>query len=450
MKPVFIYATTITLILTTGTDAAEDTDRVGGRMASDSTAEPAPAHLLTLSETINKLGFRLFSEVVEKTPADSNVFISPLAAAYALSVAYNGASGVTREEIGACLELNRLSTDTLNGTWRDLMAYITARDSSVEVGLAGSLWTRFDKVLKRGFIECLSNYGCRHESVDFSCRATLDTMNAWISRATRGRIDAVSGEPDASWKASVLQNAVYFNGAWKRPFDTARTARETFHFAGGGERECQLMSLRREDIAEITRTRNVRFDPHISCYVPQWLPLPDDCVWLRKTAGVTLPYGSGSFRMTVLVPYLTYEDSSATIDTLLDQLTWETWQSTLRLSKKDEFSLWLPKFQLDCTLSLDEVFQSMGMRSAFQSENADFSSMFADGVGWIDEVVQTSSIRVNEKGTQACIISTTGWYDSLPADIRADKPFVIVVHEESTGVILFIGKVANPSWDSES
>src|SRR2546425_8126383 len=47
----------------------------------------------------NQFAFKLFREIARQAGPDSNLFISPLSAAMALGMAYNGAGGATRDEM---------------------------------------------------------------------------------------------------------------------------------------------------------------------------------------------------------------------------------------------------------------------------------------------------------------------------------------------------------------
>jgi serpin B len=92
------------------------------------------------------------------------------------------------------------------------------------------------------------------------------------------------------------------------------------------------------------------------------------------------------------------------------------------------------------------ILADMGLDVAFDPARADFSNMFVDGVGWIDYVKHKTFIQVDEHGTEAAAVTFVGYADSIPPGFIADRPFIVVIHEESTGVILFIGRIADPVW----
>src|SRR5690554_3884023 len=60
----------------------------------------------------NKLGFSVLGEV--EPDEDGNVFISPFSLFMALSMVYNGADGLTKEEISSTLNVHGMDSEELN------------------------------------------------------------------------------------------------------------------------------------------------------------------------------------------------------------------------------------------------------------------------------------------------------------------------------------------------
>ena len=87
------------------------------------------------------------------------------------------------------------------------------------------------------------------------------------------------------------------------------------------------------------------------------------------------------------------------------------------------------------------------MEIAFDPVRADFSNMFVDGVGWIDRVKQKAFVQVDEEGTEAAAVTQVVFIDSMPLSLVCNRPFLVVIHEDVSGAILFIGKIADPVWE---
>ena len=109
----------------------------------------------------------------------------------------------------------------------------------------------------------------------------------------------------------------------------------------------------------------------------------------------------------------------------------------------------LPKFQFDSSFSLGQVLSSMGMPLAF-SANADFSGMDGARDLLISDVIHKAYVSVDEAGTEAAAASAVivGIEAVMPArstvTLSIDRPFIFLIRDVQTGVILFVGRVMNP------
>ena len=64
---------------------------------------------------------------------------------------------------------------------------------------------------------------------------------------------------------------------------------------------------------------------------------------------------------------------------------------------------------------------------------------------FIDEVIHKAFVEVNEEGTEAAAATAVGMRTtSMPPQFVADRPFLFLTRENSTGTILFIGRVTDP------
>ncbi|MCK5676622.1 MAG: serpin family protein, partial [Verrucomicrobia bacterium] len=77
---------------------------------------------------------------------------------------------------------------------------------------------------------------------------------------------------------------------------------------------------------------------------------------------------------------------------------------------------------------------------------ADFSGMTGTRDLYIGAIVHKAFIEVNEEGTEAAAATAVGMRaTSMPPMFIADHPFLFLIRENSTGTILFIGRVTDPS-----
>ena len=109
----------------------------------------------------------------------------------------------------------------------------------------------------------------------------------------------------------------------------------------------------------------------------------------------------------------------------------------------------LPKFRAESEFSLRNALSTMGMPTAF-TDKADFSDIDPKRGLAISEVVHKAFVDVSEQGTEAAAatgITMRATAMRMPEQavvFRADHPFIFLIRDTSTGVILFIGHLMNP------
>ena len=109
-------------------------------------------------------------------------------------------------------------------------------------------------------------------------------------------------------------------------------------------------------------------------------------------------------------------------------------------------------------LRLEKILSSMGMIDAFDPQGkADFSGLDGSRNLYIAAVIHQAFVEVNESGTEAAA-ATAVVMDGLfmsddspvkPKRFRANRPFLFIIQENTTGCILFMGRVVDPSMAGE-
>ena len=91
---------------------------------------------------------------------------------------------------------------------------------------------------------------------------------------------------------------------------------------------------------------------------------------------------------------------------------------------------------------------ALGMKSAFG--DADLSGISGRPL-FISAVRQKAFVEVNEEGTEAAAVTSVGISASAiemnppkPFQMIVDRPFLFLIADEQTGVILFMGVVFDP------
>ena len=362
-----------------------------------------------VTDAYTGFGFELFRRVQADDPG-GNLFVSPTSAALALAMIYNGTAGSTADEMARALGLGQIDRRTINENnrlWVD--ALTRTGDPLVELDIANSVWYREGLSLLDSFRDEVAT----HYDAELRPMTTAEAINAWVSRATRGRIEEIVTPPIPAAVVAYLVNALYFRADWTYQFDRRDTHDRPFHLRDGSTVTVPMMA------------RTERFETRSD----------QEMVMLR------LPYGTGRFSMILALPR--DERDLGTIAERLESARWREWMS--EFSELPELRVVLPKFEIEWEASLVETLGAMGMESAFDAGTADFSAMVPGGGVWIDELLQKTYLRVDEEGTEAAAVTSGTVAVSGPPSIEFDRPFFLAIHDHATETVLFLGQINDPS-----
>ena len=109
----------------------------------------------------------------------------------------------------------------------------------------------------------------------------------------------------------------------------------------------------------------------------------------------------------------------------------------------------LPKFRAESQFSLRKALSTMGMPTSFTGK-ADFSGIDPQRSLAISEVVHKAFVDVSEQGTEAAAatgITMRATAMRIPEQavvFRADHPFLFLIRDTRTGIVLFIGRLVDP------
>jgi serpin B len=118
--------------------------------------------------------------------------------------------------------------------------------------------------------------------------------------------------------------------------------------------------------------------------------------------------------------------------------------------KSQRVDVYVPRFKAESAYFLNPVLQDLGMKLAFDADNADLTGMHSGKeVLYISAVRHKAFVDVNEEGTEAAAATDVeAATKSAPAPVvpefRADHPFVFAIRDETTDTILFLGRYNGP------
>ena len=381
-----------------------------------------------LVEQNSDFAFNLF----RKTRDTENHVISPLSITYALGMLNNGADGITREEISQVLSGGRqegyADVATMNTFCRKMLTESALLDEDTRVAIANTIYfngDRKDISLKTAFKDAAATYYDATPSiVSFSNPATLGIINQWASDHTDGMIHDLLKAEDLQDPnlLSFLLNAICFKGAWGCPFDETQTQNAYFD---NMQRMATMMG--QVNVFQYAQTD------------------------LYKS--VILPYGNGSYQMTLFLPQY-----GKTLDDVMAAMSGKNWNA----AEYEEYQVMLrmPRIETDTDQDLKDIMASLGMPNAFlEYDGHGFMDFCYSGDNeanshrcWISMMKQKAHLKLDEKGTEAAAATVIGMSDrggpSRFAEFIADRPFLYVISERSTGSIFFIGQYMGEPLDN--
>ncbi len=358
----------------------------------------------------NKFAFDLLKTTIANTDK-SNVFISPLSVSIALGMAWNGADSNTKTEMEKTLNMSGMSVEEINEYYHIMQSTLPTVDSKTKLNIANSIWYKTGFPVKSDFLKVNTDYfDAEVRELDFAKAWALDTINNWCARKTNNLIKKPLDQISAD-AVMYLINAIYFKGTWTKKFDTKGTVERGF-----------------------TNEKNALMKVNMMHQTDTFKYAENDLAEY-----LDLPYGNKSFSMTVILP----KNGKTTAD-VLNNLTVDKWNSTLADMTTRKVEVYLPRFKTQNTFEMKDVLMSMGMKDAF-SEKADFSKI-SDFNLIISRVIHSTFCEVNEDGTEAAAVTIIEFeYTSMPTHpvFNVNRPFIFVIRERGTGVILFAAKMGD-------
>ena len=395
-------------------------------------SEPIPINLTPEQRTFaydnNQFTLNFLKTVNETDRSEKSFIYSPLSITYVLGMVNDAATGLTEKELEETLGFHDGGIQAVNDYCKKLIDGLPKVDDKVTLNIANAIFLNKDYALKPQFEQDMQTYyDAKAEALDFSTPSTLDRINGWCNEKTNGMIPSILDDIDPLM-VSYLLNAIYFKADWASKFDPKNTKNETF----------------------TTENDNSSTD----------IPMMHQNVLISylKTdtySAIILPYGTGLWNMTVLLP-----EKGKTTDDVIKEVAQSSilnnpgWCETGgNYFEGYEVDLKLPRFETSSdTDKLEDgligLMKKMGINRAFDDGMAEIPNMCGLPV-YIEMMRQKAKIKVNEEGSEAAAVTVAGMKNSSmgsepieypKATFHANRPFVYVIRENSSGVILFVGK----------
>jgi serpin B len=357
---------------------------------------------------------------------NGNLAFSPASLWIALAMTWGGARGETAAQMGRVLHARRPPATLLPEAGQLAASLVAA--GPVVFRIANRLFGDQAAEFIPAFLETTrATFGAPLEPVNFrgAHEAARARINDWVAQQTEQRIRELipRGGVD-NFTRLALVNALYFLADWQSEFKKESTHTDSFHLSAMEQKDVRMM------------------------YRQMRLP----CARGGGRSAIELAYKGGRFAMLLVLPDAV--DGLAALEASLTPVSFDGLVGSLADS---EATVLVPKFTIDPpeSIELAETLQEMGMPLAFKRHVAEFTGI-ADPADpgerlFIAKVFHKAFVKVDEKGTEAAAATAVVMAAPMgaapappPFVFRADHPFLFFIRDRQTGLVVFMGRVADP------
>ena len=375
-----------------------------------------------LAKASNAFAFELWGAAGKQA---GNLAMSPASIEIALAMTWAGAGTKTADEMRHVLHLDG-DVEAVSAGFGKLQASLQDPRRPLKLRIANRLFGEQSFKFEQPYLDrTRTAFGAPLEPVDFhdNFEAGRVHINRWVEDQTEQRIkDLLPPRSLTKDTTLVLVNAIYFLADWQTPFEPRATFDAPFTTASGKK---PVPTMHARNVLRLAKRDGVKF--------------------------LELPYQGNDIAMWIALPDKL--DGLADVEKALSATNLDAWKTALT---SQEVDVSLPRFKIDPAeaVRLKDHLIALGMVDAFQDTAADFKAIgVPPDAGkriYISEVFHKAFVKVDEKGTEAAaataVVAPTGAGMPRPAEpFNADHPFLFFIVDKPSGMILFMGRVADPS-----
>ena len=358
----------------------------------------------TIHNRFNDFSWNTFSEIFSKKK-DANLLVSPLSLNQNIMMLSNGLKGETREEILKAFGISDFSLEEINSYILQLNKGLNGADSRTKYRTNNAIWHDNSMSVQQEFKENISGVYDTEIFPALMNTQTLDSINAWASEKTFGRIKNMV----ENWgpnTVAIMMNTVYFRGLWTEELPDKQINDGEFINENGETEQARMVSY-----------------PKVSLYAE------------GETYQTTVRhFGNEAFAMDFILP----KEGVNAFDALTEFISTKGYGSEYK-----QVHLKFPIFDAVSEMNLTELLNSLGINRLFGCTSPEEMCLFDTPV-FVSSVIQKTSISVDEKGTEAAAGTYEIMYGSTGEEIKEtemtlNRPFFYSIRETSTNTPLFIG-----------
>ncbi|OPJ81521.1 alpha-1-antitrypsin [Patagioenas fasciata monilis] len=358
--------------------------------------------------------FRFYRQATTQEPA-KNVFFSPVSISTAFALLSLGSRATSHTQVleGLAFNLTDTPEEEIHNGFRHLLLLLSRPGSQMQLSMGTALF--MDKHLKplKTFLKDIKKL-YKGEIVSSNFQNSTEAkkeINDHIKNKTHGNIKQILEDLDPN-TLTVIVNYIYFKAYWENPFNIKGTRKDYFHVNAKNSVEVKMMT--RDGFYKTYS------DTKLSCEVVQ------------------IPYKGDAAALFILPE----EGEMKKLEDGLTKGTVSKWEESL---ERRRIEVYIPKLSISGTYDLKKMFMNLGVTDVF-SDQAGLPGITGKPHVKVSKVAHKALLKIHENGTEAAAVSSTDLLPhSVPPVLKFNRPFLLLIVDQYTQSILFMGKIVNPA-----
>ncbi|NWV15228.1 A1AT protein, partial [Ptilonorhynchus violaceus] len=357
--------------------------------------------------------FRFYRQATMQEPG-KNIFFSPVSISAAFASLALGSRGTSQAQVleGLAFNLTNIQKEEIHDGFRHLLLLLNRPGNQMQLSMGNTLF--MDKRLKpmKTFLKDVKKL-YRGKVVSSSFQNSTEAkkeINDYVKNKTHGNINQILKDLDPN-TLMVIVNYIYFKAYWENPFNIKGTHKDYFHVNAQTSVEVEMMV--RDGFYKAYSDRK------LSCEVVQ------------------IPY-KGDVAALFILPN---KGKMKQLERALAKSTVSKWERSLQ---RWRIQLHIPKLLISGTYDLKKILMDLGVTDVF-SNGADLSGITGNPDVKVSKATHQALLKIHENGTEAAAVSSIDFLPhSAPPVVKFNHPFLLLIVDQYTQSILFMGKIVNP------